>query len=121
VSVLADNLDAEEAAQARADRRLLTWLRREVNRDLRYWRHDYDCEIPADRREQLVADCKAKLELIRWAENWQGVRDPDRDVPGRPDVRATLLSDLRFVMAAIRRVAAGYKGRDGWRGEWDLR
>ena len=110
----AERLATKEAA----DKRLLKWLRREVNQDLRYWRSEPGA-IPLERYAQLVADCKAKLELIGWAESWQRVRGPDYVHPGRPDVQVALISDLRLTMAAVRRVAAGYKGRDGWREEWE--
>ena len=116
----AANLLDYELYEARRDTRLLKWLRREANRDLRYWRHSYDTGLPPDRREQLIADCKAKLGLLTWAENWQAIREPGRLPAGRPDVQAAMTDHLKMVMAAVRRIAQGYRGRDGWRCEWDL-
>jgi hypothetical protein len=113
-------LAARDAARAVADRRLLTWLRREVNQDLRYWRHEA-LVLPLERRERLTADCKAKLALLKWAERWAGIRDPGYDLPsGRPDVEAAMLGHLQVVMGCVRRLAQGYAGRPGWRSEWEL-
>jgi Family of unknown function (DUF6221) len=113
---------AEQAREARRDRRLLRWLRREVNQDLRHWR--YDLAMDPAWRARLIADCQAKRELLRWAEGWQEVRTLEyaraHYFSERPDVEATLLSGAQLIMAAVRRVAQGYRGRPGWRDEWDL-
>ena len=61
--------------------RLLKWLRREVNRDLREWRGHLKAGTGAPlagRLPDLVADCKAKLAMIAWAEHWHaGWLSPD--------------------------------------------
>lgn len=110
-------------AEARRDARLLRWLRREVNRNLRYWRA-YGGGLPDDRYRDLIADCKARLDMLTWAEHWAEVSSPGREFPdpgGNGQVRGRMLSEAALVMAAMRRLAQGYRARDGWRGEWDLR
>ena len=107
----------EEAAEARECARLLKWLRREVNRDLREWRGHLKAGTGgplAGRLPDLIADCKAKLAMIAWAESWQGVWTRE----GHQDIRWQMIEYLRFVMHGIRRVAVGYAGRPGWREEW---
>lgn len=109
---------ADEAAEAVRYARLLKWLRREVNRDLREWRGHLKAGTAgplAERLPDLVADCKAKLAMIRWAESWQRVWD---DEHYGPDIRWQMVEQLRFVMYGARKVAAGYAGREGWREEW---
>jgi hypothetical protein len=110
--------------EAHRDVALLKWLRREVNRDLRYWR-SVPWPIPPGVRDGLIADAKAKLGMISWAERWQGVRTPeyirDNYHDGRPDIQAAMLDHLQVINGMVRRVAAGYSGRAGWRREWDLR
>jgi len=105
------------------DAALLKWLRREVNRDLRYWRTELGI-LPADRCTGLIDDCKAKLALLSWAERWQDVRTEkyarDHYYASRPDVAATMEGNVRLIVHAVRRVAAGYRARDGWRPEWDV-
>ena len=100
------------------DTRLLRWLRREVNRDLRRWRDPVMCAA-LDEITFRVADCKAKLELIRWAESWQRVRGPDYAPADRPDVQGAMIGKLEMIMHAVRYVAGGYRNREGYRPEWD--
>lgn len=90
--------DQAGVTEGRRDARMLRWLRRQVNQDLRYWRHNYaDCHLTQDRREQLVADCKAKLVLLSWADSWARVRGPGYGYPGRPEVQAAMLANLQLV------------------------
>lgn len=112
--------DAERAAEAARDARLLKWARRQVNGDLREWRAHLKAGTTgplAGRLPGLVADSKAKLRLISWAESWQRVRDPDHACPDAR-VQAEMLAHLSLVMYAVRYLAAGYDGRDGYREEW---
>jgi hypothetical protein len=114
---LAEQFAAEQQAGDVADRRLLKWLRRQVNADLRKWRQasrDGSPDAPG-----LVADCRAKLRLLRWADSWIRVRDPDYPNATDPRIRAVLRDDSVLVMAAVRYVAAGYRDRGGWRPEWE--
>jgi hypothetical protein len=63
----------QEAADSRRMARLLKWLRREVNRDLREWRGHLKAGTGgalAGRLPDMIADCKAKLAMISWAESW---------------------------------------------------
>jgi hypothetical protein len=110
--------------EAHRDTAMLKWLRREVNRDLRYWRSEPGA-LPHDRYHDLIEDCKAKLAMLSWAEHWQDVRTPeyirDNYQPDRPDIQATMLDHLHMVNGAMRKVAAGYRDRAGWRREWDVR
>jgi len=97
---------------------MLRWLRRQVNGDLRYWRgvRATAGRDPAGRVEAVVADCMAKRDMLTWAEHWA---ESDWSYSS-PEVRGQMLSHQGLVMAAMRRLAAGYRGRDGWRPEWEL-
>lgn len=110
-----------EAAEAVRCARLLKWLRREVNRDLREWRGHLKAGAAgplADRLPDLVADCKAKLAMIAWAESWQNVWTEEYAVGSSGhDIRPEMIERLRFVMYGIQKVAAGYTGREGYREE----
>lgn len=108
-----------EAAEKASDARLLKWLRREVNRDLREWRGYLRAGTGgsvAGRLPGLVLDCKAKLNLIRWAESWQVAYEKDRYRDD--DMRADMLALMQMSMHGVRKVAAGYSNREGWREEW---
>jgi hypothetical protein len=97
------------------DERLLKWLRREVNRDLRGWQALQADDAIAARQADLIADCNAKLGLIRWAISWQSVHEN----PYGPDrVRATMLGELEMIMFSVRQIACGYASHEGWRKEW---
>lgn len=113
-------MSGKEAAEAARCAALLKWLRREVNRDLREWRGHLTAAASgplADRLPDLVADCKAKLAMIAWAESWQGTWT--NEFYG-PDMRWEMIERLRYIMYGIRRVAAGYARREGWREEWGI-
>jgi hypothetical protein len=94
---------------------MLKWLRRQVNGDLRYWRHA--SRAGRFRAADVVADCKAKLAMLTWADNWHHGSWEEQP----PPVSAHMAAEQGLVMAAMRRVAAGYRHRPGWRPEWDLR
>lgn len=114
---LAQKIAEDDAAEAVRYARLLKWLRREVNRDLRAWRGllkaggagPFAGHLPG-----LVDDCKAKLRMIAWAESWQGVWTAEHG----PDIRPAMIEHLRYVMYGIRKMAVGYAGRAGYREEW---
>ncbi len=108
---------------AHRDTALLKWLRREVNRDLRRWRsvRDQGSSVYPGQYTDLIADCKAKLALITWAEGWQKVRTSEYLQGHHVYARDTMLGYLDMVNAAVRRVAAGYSSRAGWRAEWEVR
>lgn len=105
--------ERQEAADAASVARLLKWLRREVNRDLREWRGHLKAGTGGPltgRIPDLIADCKAKLVMIAWAEHWHaGWLNPDYALVDR---------ERHMVMHGVRKVAAGYSNRDGYRGEW---
>lgn len=104
--------DTEAAAERRRDTAMLAWLRRQVNGDLRYWRH-----AGGERAADVAADCKAKREMLTWAENWND-RDWSQDYP--PQVASVMAIERLLVIGAMRRVARGYRHRPGWKPEWDL-
>ena len=107
----------DDAAEARECARLLKWLRREVNRDLRAWRallKAGGCGPFAEHLPGLVDDAKAKLAMIAWAESWQGAWTNEYG----PDIRWQIIDYLRYIMYGVRKVAAGYAGREGYREEW---
>jgi hypothetical protein len=115
---LAKEITDEEAAEAVQCARLLKWLRREVNRDLRAWRallKAGDSGPFAEHLPGLVDDARAKLVMIGWAESWQGTWTNEHY---GPDVRWQMIEYLRYIMYGIRKVAAGYAGREGYREEW---
>ena len=105
----------EEAAEAARCARLLKWLRREVNRDLRAWRgllEAGDSGPFAEHLPGLVDDAKAKLAMIAWAESWHvNWLNPDYELVDR---------ERRMVRFSVRKVAAGYAAREGYREEWRL-
>jgi hypothetical protein len=101
--------------EVHCDTAMLAWLRRQVNADLRYWRHGDHC-IPAGRVEGLVADCKARLGMLANAEHWRSASWDDT-----PQIADTMTMQRMLVMAMTRRAFYGYRGRDGWRSEWDYR
>jgi hypothetical protein len=105
--------------QRAAEARLLKWLRRQVNADLRYWRSEPGV-LPPARYASLVADCKARLDMLRWAEDWARIREPGV-LPDSDRVRGEMLAHLALVMGAVRKLAQGYRDRDGWRDEWNTR
>lgn len=98
----------DQARRWRTDRALLKWLKRQANGDLRAARAAGDTD-GIDRQ-------KALLDLLRWADRWMDVRD--KDYPGRPDVDAALRQDADMIMYGIRRLAYGYRHREGWRPAW---
>lgn len=112
-----ERVAAQLAEEGRRDARLLKWLRRRVNADLRYWR-GYPGTLPADRCAWQVQDCKARLDLLRWAEHWQEIRDPGYDMPDRVRGHDDRAPDRGHGRRPPPR--AGLPGRDGWRDEWDL-
>jgi uncharacterized protein DUF6221 len=115
---LAKEIAEEEVAEAVRYARLLKWLRREVNRDLRAWRgllKASDAGPFAEHLPGLVADAKAKLRMITWAESWQGVWT--NEFYG-PDMRWVMVDYLRYIMYGIRKMSVGYAEREGYREEW---
>ena len=109
-----------ELAEAAECARLLKWLRREVNRDLRAWRallKAGDAGPFTERLPGLVDDARAKLAMIAWAESWQGTWTNEHY---RPDMRWQMIEYLRYIMFGIRKVASGKAAREGYREEWRL-
>jgi hypothetical protein len=94
---------------------MLRWLRSQVNRDLTYWRRG-DHQLPLERRAEMIADCKARLSWLDTVDHWQS-----RDWNDQPSIKAQMESDRRFLLAHVRHVFSGFRGRDGWRVEWDYR
>lgn len=114
---LAGQIAAGQAAEWLADKRLLKWARRQVNADLRKWRQaarDGNPDAPG-----LIADCKAKLRLLNWADGWSRVREPDYDGSSDPRVRSALQSESALVIGSVRYLAQAWRGREGWRPEWE--
>jgi hypothetical protein len=93
---------------------MLKWLRRQVNGDLRYWRHAG--LYLENRRGQLIAGFKAQLSLLDSADHWRAACWDDQ-----PSIKVEMESDRLLYMAVVRRAFAGYRGRPGWRDEWDYR
>jgi len=115
---LAKEIAEEEAAEAAACAQLLKWLRREVNRDLRAWRgllKAGDAGPFAEHLPGLADDARAKLAMIAWAESWQGAWTNEHY---GPDMRWQVIERLRYIMFGVRKVAAGYAHRAGYREEW---
>jgi hypothetical protein len=115
---LADQFAAEKALRDRHDRQLMKWLRREVNRDLRRWRSPYMC-ADLDEIAFRVADCKAKLELLNWARGWQENLEYNQGYANMgPNVAAHMAETMATIMFAVRKIAPGYRDREGWRDAW---
>ena len=113
----AERYAAQRAAEWLADKRLLKWARKQVNADLRKWRQAARDGNPD--AADLIADCKAKLRLLNWAENWSRVREPDYDGSDDQRILAELQSNFTIVIAPVRYLAQAWRGRDGWRPEWE--
>jgi hypothetical protein len=116
-STAADRFAAEQAAEDVRDKRLLKWLRRQVNADLRKWRQGARDGNPD--AAGLIADCKAKVKLLNFAESWMRVRDSDYDGTDDVRIRGELRAHSVMVIVAVRILAVGYRDRDGWRLEWE--
>jgi hypothetical protein len=94
-----EEYERQRTLQIQADGRMLKWLRREMNRDLRAARASGD----ADR----VAICKALLDVQSRAASWQGTRnDP---------YYARIQQDADLVLALARRLAWGFRFREGYK------
>ena len=66
-----------------------------------------------------VADCRAKLELLNWARSWQESLEQNQGYTTYgPDVAAHMAETMQTIMFAVRKIAPGYKDREGWRDEW---
>lgn len=95
-----------------SDRRLLKFTRRQVNQELRAWRKRTDFDTAA-----VIADCKARLRLLSWADSWMRPRERDYS---EPRVTAAMRAESELVLHGIRILAQAYKGRAGWRDEWEI-
>jgi hypothetical protein len=103
------------------DGRLLKFLRRQVSSDLRMWRElargEPDGPL-ATVLPDLIADCKAKLAVFRYAESWQKVHSEEYGTSYAERLeRATMLAHLSLIMYTVRYLAPAYASRPGWHPE----
>jgi hypothetical protein len=111
--------DETVAAKRRSEGRMLVWLRKQINGDLRQARADERVSrlcadlISLQLASDQVAAHKAVLDYLRSVESWHQTRsDPEY-------ANVMLIADT--VVALTRRIAVGYKQRPGWRDEWSPR
>jgi hypothetical protein len=111
--------DEQRAAERHADGRMLVWLRKQLNADLR--RARVDERISRECGDTLsLGIARDQVDLFRALLVWHRRMDSWHSTRGDPDYASVLLT-ADTVIAIVRHVAYGYRQRPGWRDEWGPR